>query len=398
MNMKQAEDSISKLKRYCEAEQFKGWDPYDSLNSRVFQALPFLKQSALCRLVMIQGFKHCPVNLRRLAIVPKEYNAKGIGLFLQGYCNLFRIVQNDPRLCSELGTPEDILAHVNDLAKLLISLQSDGYEGACWGYNFDWQARRLFLFPRYTPTVVATCFCASALFDAYELTRNEHYLQVALSAAKFVMNDLHRAPCNGGFLFSYSPLPGNDTVYNASLLGSKLLANCYHYSKDDALLQVARLSVIACCNGQREDGSWVYGRLPVQSWIDSFHTGYNLDGLIAYESLTGDKSFHAHIERGFEFYIRNFFEKDGCPKYYHDRKYPIDIHCPGQLFVTLHRVRKFDAYRTLAEQVLNWTIEYMQDRKGYFYYQLKSGISSRIPYMRWSNAFMFNALSYYLLS
>lgn len=30
------------------------------------------------RLVVIQGFKRCPVNLRRLALVPKEYNAKGI--------------------------------------------------------------------------------------------------------------------------------------------------------------------------------------------------------------------------------------------------------------------------------------------------------------------------------
>ena len=40
----------------------------------------------------------------------------------------------------------------------------------------------------------------------------------------------------------------------------------------------------------------------------------------------------------------------------------------------------------------------MQDKRGYFYYQLKPGISSKIPYMRWSNAFMFNALSYYLLA
>lgn len=391
-------ESFSRLKGYCEAEQFKGWDPYDGLNSRVFQALPFLKQSALCRLVMIQGFKRCPVNLRRLAFVAKEYNAKGIGLFLQSYCNLFKIVRKNPELSIALGSREDIIVKINWLAKLLISLQSAGYSGACWGYNFDWQARRLFLFPKYTPTVVATNFCATALFDAYELTHNEHYLNVALSAAKFIMNDLHRAECNGGFLFSYSPLPGNDTVYNASLLGSKLLAYCYHYTKDEALLQAARASVIACCNGQREDGSWVYGLLPVQSWIDSFHTGYNLDGLTAYENLTGDKSFHAYIERGFNFYIQNFFEVDGCPKYYHDRKYPIDIHCPGQLFITLHRLDKFGSHRTMAERVLNWTIKNMQDKKGYFYYQLKSGISSRISYMRWSNAFMFNALSYYLLN
>jgi hypothetical protein len=331
-------------------------------------------------------------------MVPKEHNAKGIGLFLQGYCNLYKAVVQRPELENELGSKVVLLDRINELAELLISLQSKGYSGACWGYNFDWQARRLFLFPRYTPTVVATNFCTTALFDAYEVTKNERYKSIALSAAEFVLRDLHRAEYNGGFLFSYSPLQGNDTVFNASLLGSKLLSYCYRYTKDERLKEAARGSVVACCNGQAEDGSWVYGMLPVQGWIDSFHTGYNLDGLIAYQENTGDRAFTENIERGFEFYIKNFFNEDGSPKYYHNQQYPIDIHCPGQLFVTLHRLGKFDEYRDLAAKVLEWTVKNMQDRRGYFYYQLKKGISSKISYMRWSNAFMFNALSYYILS
>lgn len=387
-----------RLKRYCEAEGFRGWDPYDGLNSRVFQAIPLLKRSALCRLVVIQGFKRCPVNLRRVALVPKEYNAKGIGLFLQGYCNLLRAVRETPALERELGTQAELTARIKELADLLIRLRSKGdYHGACWGYNFDWQARRLFLFPKFTPTVVATNFCATALMEAYEATGCRNYLDTALSAAEFVMHDLHRAPLNGGFLFSYSPLQGNDTVFNASLLGSRLLSFCYHYTHDERYKEAARMSVAACCSVQNADGSWVYGMLPVQSWIDSFHTGYNLDGLIAYEEMTGDTAFHDHIEHGFRFYIENFFEPDGCPKYYHNQTYPIDIHCPGQLFVTLCRLHRFGEHRALAEKVLGWTIRHMQDKRGYFYYQLKKGISSKIPYMRWSNAFMFNALSYYIL-
>lgn len=391
--------SFIKLKDYCEAEGFKGWDPYDGLNSRIFQALPFFKHSALCRLVMIQGFKRCPVNIRRLALVPKEYNSKGIGLFLQGYCNLYNAVCLNPALGEKLGDKTTLKTQITWLADLLISLQSKGnYSGACWGYNFDWQARRLFLFPKFTPTVVATNFCTTALMSAFEITKNQKYLDVALSSAEFVLKNLHRTPYNDGFLFSYSPLKGNDTVFNASLLGSRLLSFCYHYTGNESYKTAARQSVLACCNAQKADGSWVYGMLPVQSWIDSFHTGYNLDGLIAYEELTGDTSFHENIEKGFDFYIKNFFESDGCPKYYHDKKYPIDIHCPGQLLVTLARLHKFNDYKQLADKVLKWTIENMQDKKGYFYYQLKQGINTRIPYMRWSNAFMFNALSYYILS
>lgn len=390
-------DVMKSLKSYCESEQFKGWDPYDGLNSKVFQALPFFKNSAICRLVVIQGFKRSPINFRRLAMVPKEHNAKGIGLFLQGYCNLYKAVIKNPELAESLGSAKEFLARVGELADLLISMQSKGYSGACWGYNFDWQARRLFLFPKQTPTVVATCFCATALMDAYEITGNKDYLDVALSSAEFVLKDLHRTPLNGGFLFSYSPLQGNDTVFNASLLGSRLLACCYHYTGNETYRDAARSSVEACCKAQSEDGSWVYGMLEVQSWIDSFHTGFNLDALIAYEEMTEDTTYHNAIDRGFKFYIENFFESDGCPKYYHDKKYPVDIHCPGQLFTTLFRLHKMDQYQGLAENVLDWTLANMWDKKGYFYYQLKKGVNSRIPYMRWSNAFMFNALSYYLL-
>lgn len=395
--MQKVIDSFRLLREYCEREGFKGWDPYDGLNSKVFQALPFLKKSALCRLVVIQGFKRSPINLRRIALVPKEYNAKGIGLFLSGYCNLYNAVKANPKLAESLGSADSLKSQINELAKLLISLQSKGYSGACWGYNFDWQARRLFLFPKFTPTVVATNFCATALMESFEITGEKKYLEIALSAANFVIKDLHRSDYKDGFLFSYSPLQGNDTVFNASLLGSRLLSFCYKYTGNEEYRKLAEQSIKACCAGQKENGAWVYGMLPVQSWVDSFHTGYNLDALIAYQEQTGDDKYNKYIEKGFEYYIQNFFEADGTPKYYDNRTYPIDIHCPGQLLVTLARLHKTEEYKNIAEKVINWTIRNMQDKKGYFYYQLKPGVSSKISYMRWSNAFMFNALSHYIL-
>ncbi len=392
-------DSLIKLKRFCEKENFKGWDPYDGLNSKLFKSIPFLKKSALCRLIVIQGFKRCPINLRQVALIPKEYNAKGIGLFLSGYCNLYNAVKSNSSLKGYLVGVKELEQRINSLAKILISLKSEGqYHGACWGYNFDWQARRLFLFPKFTPTVVATNFCATALIEAYEITKNKEYLDIALSSAEFVIKDLHRTQYKDGFIFSYSPLPGNDTVFNASLLGSRLLTYCYKCTKNEKYLEAARMSIKACVGGQRDDGAWRYGMLPVQSWVDSFHTGYNLDALADYRSITGDSSFDKYIERGFKYYVENFFEEGGTPKYYDNKTYPIDIHCPGQLIVTLSRLNKIEKYHALLNKVVNWTINNMQDKKGYFYYQLKKGLNSKIPYMRWSNAFMFNALSHFILN
>lgn len=384
--------AFQSLKNYCDTENFKGWDPYDGLNSKVFQSTP-LKNWDIARLIWIQSFKRSPINLRKLFLVPKEYNAKGIGLFLSGYCTLYNLVTNYNIKYLER---DEILEKIHYLAELLLDLQNKNFSGACWGYNFDWQARRLFLFPANTPTVVATTFCASALFEAYEITQEKKYLDTALSSANFVLKDLNRTNCEGGFLLSYSPFSGNDTVYNASLLGAKLLSQCYHYTANQEYREVAQQVVNAACEGQSSDGSWVYGLLPVQSWVDSFHTGYNLDAISTYMRLCKDDSYKDCISKGLDFYLSNFFSTDGIPKYYHDKIYPIDIHCPGQLWVTLSSLNVYKENSLLSRKVIKWTLENMQDRRGYFYYQLKQGLSSKISYMRWSNAFMFNAMTKFL--
>ncbi|MDD6482266.1 MAG: hypothetical protein PUF65_08410, partial [Lachnospiraceae bacterium] len=53
-------NSFLSLKAYCESENFKGWDPYDGLNSKLAHALLPLKHSAILRLCIIQGFKRSP--------------------------------------------------------------------------------------------------------------------------------------------------------------------------------------------------------------------------------------------------------------------------------------------------------------------------------------------------
>ncbi len=118
--------TLLKLKNYCEKEQFKGWDPYDGLNSKLFMAIPGLNNNSFYRLFVIQLFKRNPINLRKITLVPKEYNAKGIGLFLQGYCNLYEAVIIKPELANFFGTPQVIVKQINDLASLLITLRSQG--------------------------------------------------------------------------------------------------------------------------------------------------------------------------------------------------------------------------------------------------------------------------------
>lgn len=371
------------LKTYCEAENFKGWDPYDGLNSKLFQTLK-LNKVKLFRLAWIQLFKLNPINFRSPMLVKKGYNPKGLGLFLTGYCNLYRI-----------NSKKEYLDKIVFIANKIIELKTPDFSGACWGYNFDWQNRAFFL-PKGTPTVVVTSFVANALIDAYEATKSSKYLDIAITSTDFVLNDLNRTVKSIGFIFSYSPFDQTQ-VYNASLLGSKLLARVYHYTKDQELFEAAKESATACVNVQGKDGSWIYGDLEIQNWIDSFHTGYNLECISEYKKYSKDDSFQENIDVGLDFYINNFFLKDGTSKYYHDKVYPIDIHCPAQLIVTLYHLNKLEKYKQLIDRVINWTISNMQNKKGYFIYQKRKYWSIKIPYMRWSQAFMFYALSFYLL-
>jgi hypothetical protein len=388
----QITNSFLKLKAYCEKEAFSGWDPYDGLSSKIFGSTP-LNSWSITRLAWIQFFKRNPVNLRKLLAVPKEHNPKALGLFLTAYANLYKIAEDGD---TTFGTKEEIVDKIELLADMLIDLKAEGYSGTCWGYNFDWQARGGLYFKAYTPTVVATTFAAYGLLDAYEVVGNEKFKQVSVSTARFLLDDLNRTSKEEGFLFSYAPEFGNNTVYNASLLGSKLLARIHSVNPKDEYFNAAKDSVLACCNAQNEDGSWYYGELPFQNWIDSFHTGFNLEAIFNYQKYTGDTQFQQNFKQGYKYYLENFFLKDGTPKYYDDNIYPIDSHSPAQFIITLARCKRLNDDFELATKVVQWTNKNMQHKQGYYFYQIHKLYKNRIPYMRWSQAWMLAALSYYL--
>ena len=344
--------------------------------------MPFLKNNRHARLLWIQFFKRFPYNLRRVFLVEKDYNPKGLALFLSGYCNLYKS-----------DNKNEYLEKITFLADKIISLQSKGYSGSCWGYNFDWQARAFYK-SKYTPTVVVTSFATQALLDAFDILNDKKLLEIAASACNFILRDLNRVyDGDGNFAFSYSPHDKN-VIFNASFLGAKTLAKVYSYTKEDNLLKEAKRSVAFCCKHQNADGSWTYGVLPYHQWIDSFHTGYNLESLWEYENFSDDRTYRHHIEKGLNYYLKVFFTTEGIPKYYNNSTYPIDVHSAAQLIITLCKMANERSHEILINKVLHWAIENIQDEEGFFYYQFGKFLKCKISYMRWSQAWMFYALSY----
>lgn len=378
-------NSFEKLEKYCKKEDFKGWDPYDGLNSKLFKSLPLLPDKKLGRLIWIQLIKKLPFNLRGLLKIEKGYNPKGLALFISGYCKISEIESRH----------SEAIQQINKLCMKVMDLQTPGFSGSCWGYNFDWESRAFFQ-KSYTPTIVVTTFVANALLDAYEVTKNRDYLNCAISSKDFIINDLKRTYNDkGNFTFSYSPFD-NTSVFNASLLGARLLSRIYTYTKEENLLHLAKKAVAYCCDYQNADGSWFYSPLPFHQWIDNFHTGFNLECIYEYGVFSNDSSFKENFDSGMSYYLTTFFDNLGRSKYYNNSLYPVDIHAPSQLIVTLSKAHLFEKNRKVIDLVVNWTIENMQSPKGYFYFQKRKFYTNKIPYMRWSEGWIFYGLAHYL--
>ena len=370
------------LWNYCRAQDFAGYDPYDGLNSRLFQSTPF-KNSRFARLAWTQLCKRSPVNLRKLAGVPRERNAKGIALFALAALADFRRMRT-----------KEAEVEARELLDHLIGMSLKGFKGACWGYNFDWQSRSFFA-PKGTPTIVPTAFAARALCEAAEVIDASAYLPYARTVCDFILNDLNRTEDERDEIcFSYSPLD-RTRVFNASLMAAEVLGKVGGMLQEADLCDVAMRAARYVIRRQLADGSWSYGTDSHQAWSDNFHTAFILTSLSRLiESCGAHDELEPALTCGYEFWKDRFFLSNGWPKYYPNQLYPADVHSAAAAIGALVELRgRFPATLDLAEQIANWAIDNLRSRLGFFYYQRKRFYTNRIEYMRWSQAWMAYALA-----
>lgn len=369
--------SLEKLENYILNEHYKGYDPFDGLMSPIFK-LPILKSNKLLRFGFQQVFKRFPFNIRPLLGIKKGLNPVTLGLCIQSFTYLSQIFSEKK---------EFYLEQIKYLISKLIDLKSVGYSGACWGYDFDWEARYAKI-NAFIPTIVATGIITNSLFESYKILKNEKFIELCKSATKFVLNDLNKTENEQGICFSYSPVD-KQKVLNAAIKGARLLSQVYSITKEEKLKSEAEKVINYVISAQKNDGSWPYSIGDARKWSDNYHTSYVLDSLKAYMDYTGDNSYEVNFQKGLNFYINNFFVDKTIPKYYNNQVYPIDATSIAQSIITLTKNNEFE----IAENVISWAIKNMYNEKGYFYYQKTKYYTHKTSYMRWSNTWMFNALS-----
>lgn len=387
---KRAEQVKDDIFLLSECEKFSGYDPFDGLNSRVFDLMPGLKKG-LFGLGWIQFFKRSPINFRRLAGVPKRRNPKGIGLFILGMLEDYKRTKQTKYL--------DLSVELGDW---LLTQQCDQqlWKHSCWGYHFDWKARAFYV-PKGKPNVITTVYVAQALMELSRVLNeegrsgSEKFKLPAIDAANFIVESLYTESEQRCF-FAY--IPGETAfVHNASLWAAAWVATIADETDNEMYkrlsLKVARQSA----QEQNSDGSWVYGARHHHQFIDGFHTGYNLEALdIVRRSLSTDE-FDDVIDKGLDYYRSHFFEQDGLAKYYNDNPYPLDPHSVAQSIITFSKLSNSKSDAELIGKVIQWSVDHLYlPNKKQFVYQINKKNTNKINYMRWTQAWMYYSFSYYL--
>lgn len=372
------------LESWIGANGWAGYDPYDIRDHAVLKRI---ERNVIARRVVHACEMLNPLLFRKILGVEKKINAKAMGLLADAYLNMYQITGD---IQYKIKAEEYITWLTENFLK--------GYSGMCWGYPFDWQSK--VMIPRNTPSGVVTSIVGNAYWHFYKLTRDKTYLRVCEEICLFFVNDLniHRIDHNT-LCFSYTPVD-NFHVNNANLFVAEFLLRIGKETNNDQFINKGLLGINYTLAEQNQDGSifyWGKDQNEVNS-IDHYHSGFEMRCLYSAWHLTGKGRIRDALSKYYAFYLKHMFFDKRIPKHTPNMLNPIDIHsCSEAILCNTLLSGEFPVGEPFMENSIEWIIKNMQEKDGTFIYRLflLSGIEWRvvIPYIRWGQAWMLNALT-----
>ncbi|MCP4971775.1 MAG: hypothetical protein GY932_14420 [Arcobacter sp.] len=388
--------SMYSLNNWITKNGWQGYDPYDIKSLNWVISLVNLgnknKFFEIVREVIFELFYIFPTFLRKIFFVKTETNAKAMALFSRSYLDLYSIFK-EPKF----------LENSKYCIDWLEKNKSEGHKGSSWGYPFNWQTKELI--PKHTPNGIVTTAAGDAFWSWYKFSNDQHYLSVCKTICVFLETlPIHRIS-GDQICFSYTPVYVNH-VHNLNLFVAEFLIKVGIETNQKEWINLGKQAVNYTIGNQFQDGSFDYNGPPEKprNFIDNYHTAFVLRMLHSIWILTKDKTVFESLEKCYNHYVNNFFEKNKIPKLLPTRKYRIDIHsCAESINCLCELSSTFSDSIKLAERIADWTISNLQSPKGYFYYgYIKSRIFrkpflSKVSYIRWNQAWMLKGLSNLLI-
>ncbi|KAF1079009.1 hypothetical protein [Methanogenium sp. MK-MG] len=379
-------DSIEKLHRWVINQQYSGWDIYDGLNSPLTKNI----KTNFLKVLVLQGNKYSPINIRPIIGIEKGIDLKGMAIFAQAYASLYKVT-GEQKYCNEMGKAIHFIKEK--------SLKNEQMYD-CWAsHYYPYTGIQGGALSTDTPDIIGTSQAIIALIESYKITKNTIEKEIASSAIKYLINKMYIDDTEFPF-FKYIGSNGNPNhiTLNASAQAMEAISTFLSLKNDSCLQSICEKISHTLLKTQRDDGSWVYSIYhngnTKRIQLD-FHQGYIIDGLLTYLPYSNDRgNIQDCIEKASHYYQNVQFRHNGSSYYRYPMPYPIDIHNQAQGIITFSKLSSLDSkHIDFANKIAMWTIKNMQNSSGHFYYQKWPIITNKIPHMRWGQAWMMLALA-----
>ncbi len=305
--------SVERFAAWLEASGYATFDPYDiwgtgygKLARRLYYGKNPLGTIMTAPVLLMEIFAP---GLRKYFVKKDRYATADAQLAL-AYLNLYEV-------SGRHGQPaKSWLTKARSLAADLLTQSVPGYHGLGWGYPFDWQHANG-LMPKGTPHITATPYAYEVFTKLFELTGEDHYLDVARSIAEFVYSDLNdTATGKDAAASSYTP-HDHSQVVNASAYRAFVLFDAARRFENRDYSVKAWRNLRFILQVQREDGAWLYARGdPAQAFIDHFHTCFVLKNLYKLNQQLQSTDIEHAVQLGYNWYRRALFDAEENPKSY----------------------------------------------------------------------------------
>jgi len=393
---------------YARVRDYTGWDYCDGMSSRFRRLLPF--DNKWVNLAFQEPIKRAPVNLRPLFLVERRRNFKGAALFAMANLQAHRLAEVSRSAEGATATATDRAtatatdraaatavdheAEARRLLDWLVANRCVGYHGFCVGHNhviqqLDYQKRP------GQPGIVATSFAVKALLAGASL--DPTYADLAATSEDFVVHDLDYRPVDGGATIKYHQQQSDDYyTVNAGALGARLFLDLYARDGGEDRLDRATAILDFIADHQHAIGGWTY-RLPPEAShlsMDNHHNGFIAESLLRYRAVTGSARYDDTIDRALAFHRHVLFDDDGAPNWDETSTYPRDVHAAAQGVVVFTMAGNPE----FARRIIDWTLGHLYAGDGRFYYRRERFYTNRTTLMRWCEAWMAYAISYYLVA
>ena len=291
-----------------------------------------------------------------------------------------------------------------DISKNLINYANTTKNGIGWGVPYKWVTPDGTL-PLNSPSIVQTAHCFHAYDKLYIELGDKEYLDIMQKIINFVYEDLKirnnkskskSEPSKYGYNFPV-------LTFNTIALRANILMRAYELFGHEKYKNASMKNIKYLSENQNQDGSWFYSHN--SNSIDNFHTCYILKSLYSTYAIHNNKLIIDIANKGFKYYLNNFFRDNGTLIHFTKSKNPkfryielLDYAEAIKLEIEIKKSinRDFSYSQDLANQV----IYNYQTKKGHYITRVNSlRMRNKIPYLRWPQAQLFNALTeYYIIT